>query len=227
MPRASSPRRSPSRSVAATIDIPGLLDRLCYRYPSLLVDAITGARAGPASCRHQERHRQRRVLPGAFPGRAAAARPSSCSSRWRRSRRSSCSSATSGRPNARVYLRGVDDAKFRRQVVPGDRLRLEITLEQRRTALARARAVASVGDQIVAEADLLLGYVLDETDIHPTAIVHPRARIGRGCTIGAHALIGADVTLGENCKIGASCRDRGHDRRSATTPRSFRSPRSA
>ena len=31
-------------------------------------------------------------------------------------------------PNARVYLRGVNDAKFRRQVTPGDRLRLEISL---------------------------------------------------------------------------------------------------
>ena len=29
-------------------------------------------------------------------------------------------------PNTRAYLRGVNDAKFRRQVLPGDRLRLEV-----------------------------------------------------------------------------------------------------
>src|SRR3954469_15797088 len=40
------------------------------------------------------------------------------------------------RPNIRVYLRGVNDAKFRRQVVPGDQLRLEISLGRRRTSLA-------------------------------------------------------------------------------------------
>ena len=37
-----------------------------------------------------------------------------------------------GPPNARVYLRGINDAKFRKQVVPGDRLRLEIQLGKRR-----------------------------------------------------------------------------------------------
>ena len=36
----------------------------------------------------------------------------------------------------RVYLRGVNGAKFRRQVVPGDSLRLEISLSRRRGAVA-------------------------------------------------------------------------------------------
>src|SRR5436853_1816673 len=44
-----------------------------------------------------------------------------------------------GAPNARVFLRGVNDAKFRRQVVPGDRLRLEVTLGKRRATLAQAQ----------------------------------------------------------------------------------------
>src|ERR671930_244376 len=71
-------------------------------------------------------------------------------------------------PNARVYLRGVNDAKFRRQVVPGDRLRLEVTLGRQRAALARAKATAYVGDQLVAEAELLLGLRPDRTTIDPT-----------------------------------------------------------
>src|SRR6266853_3121189 len=96
-------------------------------------------------------------------------------------------------PNARVYLRGVNDAKFRRQVVPGDRLRLEISLGRRRTSLARTRAVAYVGDQIVAEAELLLGLVPDRTDIDPAAIVHPKAQVGAGTKIGPHAIVGAQV----------------------------------
>src|SRR5688572_24966088 len=107
-------------------------------------------------------------------------------------------------PNARIYLRGVNDAKFRRQVVPGDRLRLEITLGRRRASLARARAVAYVGDQIVAEADLLLVLVPDSTQIDATAIVHPQAQIGKGTTIGPLAVIGANVRIGPNCKVGAS-----------------------
>jgi UDP-N-acetylglucosamine acyltransferase len=107
-------------------------------------------------------------------------------------------------PNATAYLRGVNDAKFRRQVVPGDRLRLEVALGRRRAGLARAHAAAFVGDQLVAEAELLLAVVPDRTEIDPTAIVHPRARIGDGTTIGPHANVGPNVRVGANCRIGAS-----------------------
>src|SRR5262245_66553427 len=36
-----------------------------------------------------------------------------------------------------VFLRGVDNAKFRRQVVPGDRLQLEVTMGRRRGCVQR------------------------------------------------------------------------------------------
>jgi UDP-N-acetylglucosamine acyltransferase len=107
-------------------------------------------------------------------------------------------------PDARVYLRGVNDMKLRRQVVPGDRLRLEITLGRRKSSLVRAQAAAYVGDQMAAEAELLLNVVPDATDIHPTAIVHPGAYIGRGSNIGPHAVIGPHVRIGDRCAIGAS-----------------------
>ena len=107
-------------------------------------------------------------------------------------------------PNARIYLRGVNDAKFRRQVVPGDRLRIEITLGKRRSTLALARAVAYVGDQVVAEAELLFGVAADQTQIDRQAVVHPGATIGQGTVIGPFASIGPNVTIGANCQIGAS-----------------------
>jgi UDP-N-acetylglucosamine acyltransferase len=107
-------------------------------------------------------------------------------------------------PNTRIYLRGVNDAKFRRQVTPGDRLRLEITLGRRRASLARAQAVAYVGEQVVAEAELVLGLMPDRTQIDSSAIVHPKARVGVGTTIGPHAVIGPNVCLGPGCRVGAS-----------------------
>jgi UDP-N-acetylglucosamine acyltransferase len=128
------------------------------------------------------------------------------------------SQATGGR----VYLRGVDNAKFRRQVVPGDRLRLEVVMGARRSRLARAHAVAYIGDDVVAEAELMMGLVgvraeasreaaaggeiasSAGTRIHPTAIVHPSARVGQGTEIGPYVTIGAQVQIGRNCRIGAS-----------------------
>jgi UDP-N-acetylglucosamine acyltransferase len=104
----------------------------------------------------------------------------------------------------RLFLRGINDAKFRKQVVPGDQLRLEVTLGRRKSSLAKAKACAYVADQIVAEAELLLGIRRDRVRIDPTARVHPAAQIGEGTTIAPHAIVGEHVRIGRHCTIGAS-----------------------
>ena len=106
--------------------------------------------------------------------------------------------------SARVSLRGVNDAKFRRNVSPGDRLDLEVTLGRTRSRLAKAHAQASVDGQLVAEAELLLAIEPGAAFVDPSAHVHPTARIGEGTTLGPHVVVGPDVTIGRNCRIGAS-----------------------
>ena len=105
---------------------------------------------------------------------------------------------------ATVSLRGVDNGRFRRGVVPGDVLRLEVALGRRRPPFAKALVGAFVGDQRVAEATLLLLIEPGAASIHPSAIVHPGAQVGRGTTIGPNAVIGPDVRIGDRCRIGAS-----------------------
>jgi UDP-N-acetylglucosamine acyltransferase len=73
-----------------------------------------------------------------------------------------------------------------------------------RSHLAKANAAAYVDDQMVAEAELLLGIEPDALYIDPTAQVHPAARIGAGTSVGPHAVIGPDVRIGDHCRIGAS-----------------------
>jgi UDP-N-acetylglucosamine acyltransferase len=105
---------------------------------------------------------------------------------------------------AQVALRGVNDGRFRRAVVPGDVLHLEVTLLARRSRLAFVQGSAHVDGQLVAEARLLLAIDPGAASIHPSASVHPHARIGRGTRIDAHAVVGPGVTIGERCVIGAS-----------------------
>jgi len=107
-------------------------------------------------------------------------------------------------PTARVSLRGVSNAKFRRNVFPGDRLHLEVTLGRVRARLVKAQAVAYVEGQVSAEADLLLAVEPGGAVIDPAAHVHPGATIGEGTVVGPQAVIGPDVTVGRNCRIGAS-----------------------
>ncbi len=188
---------------ASDIDIPLVLDRLNYRYPSVLVDSITEHEAGKRLVAVKNVTVNEEFFQGHFPG--APLLPAVLMLESLLQVASLLVLYREGAPpTARVSLRGVNDAKFRRQVVPGDRLRLEISLGRRRTSLARAQAAAYVGDQVVAEAELLLRLHADATAIDPTAIVHPSAKIGPGTTIGAFATIGPNVTIGANCRIGAS-----------------------
>ena len=50
---------------------------------------------------------------------------------------------------------GVDKARFRKPVVPGDQLRLECEVLQRRGGTVKLRCVAKVEGNLVAEAELL------------------------------------------------------------------------
>ena len=49
---------------------------------------------------------------------------------------------------------GIDACRFRRTVVPGDTLRLEVTMEKLRGMFGRARAVASVDGEVAVEATI-------------------------------------------------------------------------
>ena len=54
-----------------------------------------------------------------------------------------------------MFLASVEDAKFRKPVVPGDQLRLEMKLLRLKTSIAKMQGIATVDGQIVAEATLM------------------------------------------------------------------------
>ena len=97
-----------------------------------------------------------------------------------------------------VYVVGIDDAKFRRPVVPGDSLRLEVRVLHRRGPLCRVRGEARVGEHRVAEARLLL-----QTRTLPAAEVDRTARIAPGAVLGAGARVGPYCVVGPQVRIGA------------------------
>jgi 3-hydroxyacyl-[acyl-carrier-protein] dehydratase len=54
-----------------------------------------------------------------------------------------------------TYLMSIDGAKFRRPVVPGDRLELHVEVVKRKGAIWRQKGTAIVDGQTVAEADFM------------------------------------------------------------------------
>jgi UDP-N-acetylglucosamine acyltransferase len=180
-----------------------LLDRLSYRYPLPLVDAIVEHERGVRLVAIKAVTVSEEFFQGHFPGLPLM--PGVIMIESLTQAAAILLFDRDAEPSAsRAFLRGVDDAKFRRQVVPGDRVRLEVTFVRERAGLARIRGVAYIEDQVVAEAQLLLGVVRDAVTIDPTATVAPGAEIGAGTAVGPHATVGAQVRIGRNCRIGAS-----------------------
>jgi UDP-N-acetylglucosamine acyltransferase len=189
------------------VNIPQLIDQLCYRYPSPLVDAVTELEPGRRIVAVKNVTVNEDFFQGHFPGAPTLPGVLMIETLAQVATVLLMDHAGGG---ARAFLRGVDNAKFRLPVSPGDRLRLEVTLGPRRTNLARAHGTAYLGDRVVAEAELLLGLAGVGRDgqgavtIHPTAIVHPEAQVGAGTVIGPYATIGQHVRIGRDCRVGAS-----------------------
>jgi beta-hydroxyacyl-ACP dehydratase FabZ len=59
------------------------------------------------------------------------------------------------RANKLVLLAGVDQAKFRRPVRPGDQLRMEMKLLKKKSSMAKMSGTATVDGVLVAEAQVL------------------------------------------------------------------------
>jgi UDP-N-acetylglucosamine acyltransferase len=185
------------------LDLPALLERVYYRYPSFLVDAIAEHEPGVRLVAVKNVTVGEEFFQGHFPGSPLMPGVLMIEALTQ----AAAMLILEREPafsTARAFLRGVNSAKFRKQVVPGDRLRLEVTLGRSRKRLAKARAVAYVDEQIVTEAELLISIESGAAYVDPTARVHPAARIGAGTTIGPSAVIGPDVRIGERCRIGAS-----------------------
>lgn len=54
-----------------------------------------------------------------------------------------------------ALLAGIDKARFRRQVVPGDQLRIEVEVLKLRSTVGKSYAAAYVGEEMAAEAELM------------------------------------------------------------------------
>jgi UDP-N-acetylglucosamine acyltransferase len=194
-----------------SINIPQAIDRLCYRYPSPLVDAVTEHEPGRRIKAVKNVTVNEDFFQGHFPG--APLMPGVLMIETLAQVATILLMHAPQEPVVgRAWLRGVDNAKFRLPVVPGDRLTLEVTLGPRRRSIARARAVASINGNVAAEAELVMGLETatvargaQSAEIHSTAIVHPSARIGAGTVVGPFVTIGERVTIGRDCRIGASC----------------------
>src|SRR6185436_20664740 len=131
-------------------------ERFAHRFPSLLVDAVAEHEPGKRLVAVKNVTVNEEYFQGHFPhkplmpavlmieamAQAAALLLLDPSTQARSA--SATVNALRTSPGWGVQLRGVDGAKFRRHVVPGDQLKLVVTLGASRGPLVKAFAMAEV-----------------------------------------------------------------------------------
>lgn len=144
---------APPTDALSTLEAADLLALLPHRYPFLLVDRIVAIRGDEAcigikNVSHNEPFFQghfpdRPVMPGVLilEGMAQTA-GAVCTFKVGR-----------GRPQSVLFLT-IDKAKFRRPVVPGDRLEFHMTKKAQRRTMWWFRGEAKVDGALVCEAEL-------------------------------------------------------------------------
>src|SRR4051812_5849992 len=158
------------------MDIVATLDRLCYRYPSPLVDVVLEHEPGRRVKAVKNVSVNEDFFQGHFPGEPLMPGVLMIET-MAQVATILLVHGSAGEPVHRAWLRGVDRAKFRSRVVPGDRLMLEVTAGPRRGAIARLNAVATIDGAIAAQAELLMGLEAASAANPPTAPLHARADI--------------------------------------------------
>ena len=139
-----------------TLDIHEILQHLPHRYPFLLVDRVVSYEAGkeihayknvtinePFFTGHFPHHP---VMPGVLIMEALAQAAGILSFK------------TMGEmpdDDSVFYFVGIDGARFKKPVLPGDQLHLHVTIARQMRGIWKYKAEARVEGQVVAEADLM------------------------------------------------------------------------
>ena len=136
-----------------SIDIGDIQATLPHRYPFLLVDRIREMELGQRIVGiknvtinepfFQGHFPERPIMPGVLILEAMAQVGGVLALK---------SAPTAGRPV--VYLTGVDKAKFRKPVVPGDQLRFEVDVLKKRPPFWKMQAKVYVDSDVVCEAEM-------------------------------------------------------------------------
>jgi 3-hydroxyacyl-[acyl-carrier-protein] dehydratase len=139
-----------------TMDIRAILETLPHRYPMLLVDRVIECEPGKRILALKNvtinesfftgHFPHLPVMPGVLVIEALAQAAAVLAFR---------TAENKSDDKSIYYLVGIDGARFKRPVVPGDQLRLEVRLERGDRRLLKFSAEARVGDAIAAEATLL------------------------------------------------------------------------
>lgn len=143
-------------SVELPLDIEQIKTLLPHRYPFLLLDRVTGFEAGVRIQGYKNVSANEALFQGHFPDKAIFPGVLICEALAQLTAVYGFISSGHRPEDGYLYLfAGLDNVKFKRQVVPGDRLDLEIEYVSERRGMLKVSGKAYVEGQLAASADIL------------------------------------------------------------------------
>lgn len=154
------------------LDIRAILEHLPHRYPFLLVDRVEEVVLGERIIALKNVSMNEPYFVGHFP--TMPVMPGVLQIEALAQAAGILSFQTMGRKNdhkSLYYFVGIDNARFKRPVTPGDQLRLEVSITRTARSVWKYKGVATVDGEIAAQADLMCTL----RDIEPPATLSDQA----------------------------------------------------
>ena len=140
----------------APLDIEAILKRLPHRYPFLMVDRVLSVIPGKSIVAVKNVTANEAYFAGHFPGHPVMPGVLVLEALAQAGGVLAWESVSDEERIWILYLVGIDKARFKQPVRPGDQLLLNVDLVQRRRNLWRYEARAEVDGKLVAEAEFLM-----------------------------------------------------------------------
>lgn len=138
------------------MDIHEILKQLPHRYPFLMVDRVIAYEKGKSIKAIKNVTINEPFFTGHFPHRPVM--PGVLMLEAMAQSAALLSFATQGvTPDDKTvyYFAGIDAARFKRPVEPGDQLVMDVTLERHKAGIYKFKGVTRVGDEVACEAELM------------------------------------------------------------------------
>ena len=138
------------------MDIHQILKQLPHRYPFLLVDRVLSIESGKRIVALKNVTMNEPFFTGHFPHRPVMPGVLILEAMAQAAALLSFDSQGVTPDDKTVYyFAGIDGARFKRPVEPGDQLTLDVTLERSKAGIFKFKGVTRVGDDMACEAELM------------------------------------------------------------------------
>ena len=139
-------------------DIQGIMKLLAHRYPFLLIDRVIEVVPGDKITALKNVTNNEPFFQGHFPGRPIMPGVLIVEAMAQAGGILAYLTGSTEQRSRLIYFMGMDKVRFRKPVVPGDQILFNAKIIKFRSKAAKMSGIATVDDELVAEAELMASF---------------------------------------------------------------------